>query len=119
MISTGLTSAELVVGAVAVEVVTLAVLATVDLCRIVTFLAFTGSADTVTVVAADICTIVFSAVCVQVVSPDFIFAALTKAADTALITPETQNRRLIIFVTTTAFQHVRGTDRCRKGTVIS
>ena len=46
------TSTELVVGAVTVEVVTLAVLATVDLGRVVPFLALTAAIDTVSVVAA-------------------------------------------------------------------
>lgn len=90
------TSAELVVGAVAVEVVALAVLATVDFCGIVPLLAFTGAADTVAVVAADICTVVFSAVGIQVLCAHFVFAALTKTPDTSVVTPDAQNRRLAL-----------------------
>lgn len=89
-----LTSAELVVGAVTVEVVALAELAAVDLCRILSLLAFAGAADTVAIVAADIRTVVFSAVGIQVLCPHFVFAALAKTPDTSLITPDTENRRL-------------------------
>lgn len=95
-ICTFLTSAELVVGPVTVEVVALTVHATVDLCRIVPLLAFTGAADTVTVVAADICTVVFSAVGIQVLCAHFVFAALTKTPDTSVITPDAENRRLTL-----------------------
>lgn len=84
------TSAELVVRPVTVEVVTLAELATVDLSWVVPLLAFTGAADTVTVVAADICAIVFSAVGVQVFCPHLVFAALTNTSDTSVVTPGTE-----------------------------
>lgn len=86
-----LTSAELVVGSVAVEIVALAVLAVVDLCRIVSFLAFAGAADTVAVVAADIRTIVFSAFGVQVLGLPLVSAALADTANASLIAPETED----------------------------
>lgn len=98
IISTFLTSAELVVRPVTVEVVALAVQATVDLCRIVPLLAFTGATDTVTVVAADIRTVVFSAVGIQVLCPHFVFAALANTPDTSVITPDIENRRLTFSV---------------------
>lgn len=83
-----LTSAELIVGAVTVEVVTLAVFATVDLCRILPLLAFAGAADTVAIVATDICAIVFSAVGIQVLCPDFVFTTLADTPNTPFITPD-------------------------------
>lgn len=87
-LSTLLTSAELVVGAVTVEVVALAVLAAVDLRGILSLLALAGAADAVAVVAADIRTVVFSAVGIQVLCPHFVFAALAKTSDAAVITPD-------------------------------
>lgn len=81
------TSTELVVRPVTVEVVTLAVLATVDLSWNVPLLALAGAADAVTVVAADICTVVFSAVGIQVFCPHLVFAALTKTSNTSFVTP--------------------------------
>lgn len=85
-----LTSTELVVRPVTVEVVALAVHAAVALSWIVPLLALTGAADTVTVVAADICTVVFSAVGIQVFRPHLVFAALTDASDSSVITPGTE-----------------------------
>lgn len=95
-ICTFLTSAELVVGPVTVEVVALAVLATVHFCEIVPLLAFTGAADAVAIVAADVRTVVFSAVGIQVLCAHFVFAALTKTPDTSFITPDAENRRLAL-----------------------
>lgn len=92
-----LTSTELVVGSVAVEVVALAVLAVVDLCRILSLLAFAGAADTVAVVAADIRTIVFSAFGVQVFGLPLVSAALADAANASLIAPETEKQCLPYF----------------------
>lgn len=89
----GLTSTQHVVGAVAVEVVTLAVLAAVDFCGILPFFALAGAADTVAVVAADIGTVVFSAVGVQVLCVDVILAALAHTPDTAFVTPDTAKTR--------------------------
>lgn len=91
--STILTSTELVVGAVTVEVVTLAVLATVDLGRILPLLAFTSATDTVTIVAADVCAVVLPAVCIQILCAHFIFAALAKTPNSPVITPATGNRK--------------------------
>ena len=87
-----LTSAELVVGAVTVEVVALAVLAAVNLGGVIPLLAFAGPANTVTVVATDICAVVFPAVGVQVLGADFVFAALAEPADTAVVTPDAQHK---------------------------
>ena len=83
-----LTSTELVVGAVTVEVVTLAVLATVDLGRVVSFLALTGATDTVSIVTADICAVVFAAVGIQILRSHLIFTALAQPTNTPLIAPE-------------------------------
>lgn len=88
--STFHTSTELVVRPVTVEVVALAEHATVDLSWIVPLLALTGAADAVSVVAADICTVVFSAVGIQVFRAHLVFAALTDASDTSVVTPGTE-----------------------------
>lgn len=85
-LTASMSSAELVVGAVAVEVVALAVLATVNFCRILPLLAFAGATDAVAVVATDIRSVVFPAVGIEVLCPDFIFAALTFTPDTSLVT---------------------------------
>lgn len=82
-----LTSAQLVVGSVAVEIVALAELAVVDLGRILSLLAFAGAADTVAVVAADVCAIVFSALGVQVLGLPLVPAALAQTADASLVAP--------------------------------
>lgn len=86
-----LTSAQLVVGSVAVEIVALAELAVVDLGRILSLLAFAGAADTVAVVAADICAVVFSALGVQVLGLPLVPATLAETADTPLVAPETED----------------------------
>lgn len=88
--STFHTSTELVVRPVTVEVVALAEHATVDLSWIVPLLALTGAADAVSVVAADICTVVFSAVGIQVFCPHLVFAALADTSDTSVVTPGTE-----------------------------
>lgn len=85
-----LTTAELIVGSVAVEIVALAELAVVDLCRILSLLAFAGAADTVTVVAANVRAIVFSAFGVQVLGLPLVSAALAGAANASLVAPETE-----------------------------
>lgn len=87
-----LTSTQHVVGAVAVEVVALAVLATVDFCGILPFLALAGAADAVAVVAADVGAVVFPAVGVQVLGVDVVLAALAHAPDTSFVTPDTKTR---------------------------
>lgn len=84
-LTASVSSAELVVRAITVEVVTLAVLAAVDLCGVVSLFAFTCATDTVSVVAADICTVISSAVGIQILSADLIFAALTQAPNTPLV----------------------------------
>lgn len=89
-----LTSAELVVGAVAVEVVALAVLPGVDLRGVLPLLAFARAAHAVAVVAADVRAVVFSAVGVQVFRPHLVLAALAKAPDAAVVAPGAGNRRL-------------------------
>lgn len=85
------TSAQLVVGSVTVEIVALAELAVVDLCRILSLLAFAGAADTVAIVAANICTVVLPALGVQVLSLTLVPAALAKTADTSFVAPETED----------------------------
>lgn len=87
-IFTVLTSTQLVVRTVTVKVVTFAVLAAVDLCSILTFLALTGAANTVAVVAADIRSIVFPAVGVQVLCANIVFAAFTTTPDTTFVAPD-------------------------------
>lgn len=90
----GLTSTQHVVGAVAVEVVTLAVLPAVAFRRIQPLLALAGATDAVSVVAADVGTVVFPAVCVQILCVHVVLAALTHAADTSLVTPDREETRL-------------------------
>lgn len=90
-----LTSTELVVGSVTVEIVALAVQAAVDLCGILSLLAFTAATDTVTVVAADISTIVFPAVGIQILCLTFVSAALTETPNASLIAPDTEDKRLV------------------------
>lgn len=94
--SASLTSTEHVVGAVTVEVVALAELAAVAFCGILPLFALAGAADAVSVVAADVGTVVFSAVCVQVLCVHVILAALTHAPDTTHVTPEREKTRLTI-----------------------
>lgn len=91
-----LTSAQLVVGSVAVEIVALAELAIVDLCGILSLLAFAGATDAVAVVAADICTVVFSALGVQVLGLPLVPAALAETADASLVAPEARAMRVNI-----------------------
>lgn len=86
-----LTSAQLVVGSVAVEIVALAELAIVDLCRILSLMAFAGAADAVAVFAADVRTVVFPALGVQVLGLPLVPAALAEAAYAALVAPEIEN----------------------------
>ena len=88
------TSTQHVVGAVTVEVVALAVLPTVALCRILALFALAGAADAVSVVAADVGPVVFSAVCIQVLCVHVILAALTHAPDTPCVTPDGVKTRL-------------------------
>lgn len=94
--SASLTSTQHVVGAVAVEVVALAVLPAVAFCGILPLFALAGAADAVSVVAADVRTVVFSAVCVQVLCVHVILAALTHAPDTSCVTPDREETRLTI-----------------------
>ena len=84
-----LTSTELVVGAVAVEVVTLAVLAAVALLGVLPLLALTRAAHAVAVVAADVCAVAHAAVSVQILRPHLVSAALTLLPDTAIVTADT------------------------------
>lgn len=85
------TSAELVVGAVAIEVVTLAVFSAVDLSGVVSLLAFAGSAHAVAVVAADVGAVVLAAVGVQILRPNLVRAALALTSDATIVTPD-ENR---------------------------
>lgn len=89
MIFRSVTSTELVVGAVTVEVVTLAVGAAVDLGGVLSLLTLAGAADAVPVVAADVGAVVLSTVGVQVLGSNLVFAALTESSDTALVTSAT------------------------------
>ncbi len=73
----GCTSAELVVGAVTAEVVTLAEHSAVYLLWVFSFLALTRSTDTFSIVAADARPIILAAVRVQIVCQKLILAALT------------------------------------------
>lgn len=60
----GHTSTELVVGAVAVEVVTLTELAAVSLFWIISFFALARPTNTVSIITADVCPVINAAVCV-------------------------------------------------------
>jgi len=73
----GCTSAELVVGAVTAEVVTLAELSAVYLLWVFSFLALTCSTDAFSIVAADVRPVIHAAVRVQIVCQELILAALT------------------------------------------
>ena len=86
--ATGPTSTEFVAGAVTVEVVTLAELPTVTFFWVLSLFTLTGSTHTVSVVAADVCTVVLPTVSVQVVRPHLVCTALTQSANTALVAPE-------------------------------
>lgn len=85
-LTAAVSSTELVVGAVTVEVVTLAVGAAVDLGGVLSLLTLAGAADAVPVVAADVGAVVLSTVGVQVLGSNLVFAALTESSDTALVT---------------------------------
>lgn len=85
-----LTSAQLVSRAVTVEVVTLAVLATVSLLGIVSLLAFACATHTVSVVAANVGAVVFAAGAVHVLRSHLVAAAFTLSAHTAFVTPYTE-----------------------------
>lgn len=87
------TSTELVVGAVAVEVVTLTVLATVVLLWVVPLLTFALAAHTLAIVAAEIGAVVLAAGLLQVLAGHLVFPALTLSANTILIAPT--NRKTI------------------------
>lgn len=82
------TSAQFVSGAVTVEVVTLAVLSAVPLLGVVSLLALTCAAHTVSVVAADVRTVVFAAGAVHVLGCHIVAAAFALSAHTFFITPE-------------------------------
>lgn len=87
-----LTATQFVSRTVTVEVVTLAVLAAVPLLRVVSLLALTCAAHAVSVVAADVGPVVFTAGPVHVLCGHVVAAALTLSAHTAFITPETKER---------------------------
>lgn len=82
------TSTQFVSGAVTVEVVTLAVLSAVPLLGVVSLLALTCAAHTVSVVAADVRTVVFAAGAVHVLGCHIVAAAFALSAHTFFITPE-------------------------------
>ena len=81
------TSTQLVVGAVTVEVVTLAELSAVAFLRVLPLLALTGSTHAVSVVAADVRAVVLAAVLVHVLAGHLVGATLTLSADPPLVTP--------------------------------
>lgn len=81
-----MTSTEFVVGAVTVEVVTLAELSAVAFLRVLPLLALAGSTDAVSVVAADVRPVVLATVLVHVLAGDVVAAALTLPANTTLVT---------------------------------
>lgn len=87
-----LTSAQFVSRAVTVEVVALAVLAAVPLLRVVSLLALTCAAHAVSVVAADVSTVVFTTSPIHVLCGHVVAAAFTPSAHTSIITPETGER---------------------------
>ena len=87
-----LTSAQFVSGAVTVEVVTLAERAAVPLLRVVSLLALTRATHAVSVVAADVRAVVFTAGPVHVLRGHFVAAALALSAHAAFVTPETTGR---------------------------
>ncbi len=87
-----LTSTQFVSRAVTVEVVTLAVLSAVPLLRVVSLLALTRAAHAVSVVAADVGAVVFTAGPVHVFRGHIVAAAFALSAHTSFITPETRER---------------------------
>lgn len=96
LLSVIFTSTQFVSRAVAVEVVTLAVLAAVPLLRVVSLLALTCAAHTVSVVAADVRTVVFTAGAVHVLCGYVVAAAFALPAHTSFITPETKGKVVIL-----------------------
>lgn len=86
----GLTSAKLVSRAVAVEVVALAELSTVPLLGVLSLLALACAAHAVSVVAADVGAIVFTAGPVHVLCGYVVTAAFTLSTHTALVTSTTR-----------------------------
>lgn len=93
------TSAEFIVGTVAVEVVALAVFAAVAFLGIVPLLALTGAAHALAVVAADVCTVVLAAVLVQVLGGHLVLTTFTLSANTSLIAPERNTVSLLCVFT--------------------
>lgn len=86
-LTTAVSSAEFIVGTVAVEVVALAELAAVAFLRIVSFLALAGAAHTLAIVTADVRAVVLTAILVQVLSGHLVFTTFTLSANTSLIAP--------------------------------
>lgn len=83
-----LTSAQLVSGAVAVEVVALAELAAVPLLGVVPLLALARAAHAVAVAAADVRAVVLAAGAVHVLGGHVVAAAFALPPDAPLVTPE-------------------------------
>lgn len=79
-------STQFVSRAITVEVVTLTVLAAVPVLRVFSLLALTGAAHTISIVAADLCTIVLSAGPVHVLCGYVIAATFTVSAHTSFVT---------------------------------
>ncbi len=82
------TSTEFIIGAVTVEVVTLAEFAAVAFFRIVSLLALAGATHALSVIAADVRAVVLAAVLVQVFGGHLVFSTFTLPAHTSLIAPE-------------------------------
>lgn len=87
-----LTSTQLVPRSVTVKVVTLAELAAVPLLGVLPLLALTCATHTVTVVAAGVRAVGFTAGSVHVLCGHVVAAALTLSSHTAFITPEKRER---------------------------
>lgn len=82
------TSTQFVAGAITAEVVTLAELAAVSLLGVVPVLAFTCATYTVTAVAANVGSVVFTARSVHIFRGDVIAAAFTLSPHVSILTPE-------------------------------
>lgn len=86
-----LTTTQLVAGAIAAEVVTLAELAAVSLLGVLPVLALAPAAHTVSIVAADVGGVVFATGPVHVFCGHVVAAAFALSAHASLITPEKEN----------------------------
>lgn len=89
-----LTATQFVAGAITAEVVTLAELAAVSLLRVFPVLALTSATHTVSIVAANVSSVVFATGLVHVFCGDVVTAAFALSAHASLVTPEKRNSYL-------------------------